>query len=50
MGKNIGKDISEYLRCKYSQNLLDHTKNYATDAFKLIQKQQFKKQQKQLVI
>ena len=35
------------LSSKYSQKLLDHTKKSARDA---LQKEQFKKQQKQLVI
>ena len=47
--KNIGKNISS----KYSQKLLDSAKKSATDAIeteKLLQKEQFKKQQKQLQI
>ena len=44
MGKNIGKN-------KYSQKLLDHAKQSATDALKTSSKKKsFKKQQKQLVI
>ena len=31
MGENIGKNIS---KCKYSEKLLDHTKQSATDALK----------------
>ena len=34
MGKNIGKNISKNLSGKYSQNLLDQTKQVATDARK----------------
>ena len=34
MGKNIGKIISRNLRSKYSQKLLDHDKQFATDAIK----------------
>ena len=34
MGKNIGKNISKNLSGKYSQNLLDQTKQVATDACK----------------
>ena len=31
MRKNIGKNINKYLSRKYSQNLLDHAKQSATD-------------------
>ena len=34
MGKNISKNISKNLCCKYSQKLLDHAKQFATDACK----------------
>ena len=34
MGKNHGKNISKNLSSKYSQKLLDHAKQSATDAFK----------------
>ena len=44
--KNIGKTISN----KYSQKLVDSAKKFATDAIKLLLKNQFKKQQKQLEI
>ena len=45
--KNMGKSLSN----KYGQKLLDSAKKSATDAKKKqLQKQQFKKQQKQLVI
>ena len=38
MGKNIGKTISKKLSGKYSQKLLDHAKQSATDALKTILK------------
>ena len=34
MSKNIGKNVSKKLRGKYSQKLLDHAKQSATDALK----------------
>ena len=34
MGKNIGKNISKSLNSKYSQQILDHAKQSATDALK----------------
>ena len=34
MGKNIGKNISKHLIDKYSQKLLDHSKQSAADAIK----------------
>ena len=34
LAKNIGQNISKSLNSKYSQNLLDHAKQSATDAFK----------------
>ena len=43
MGKNIGKSISKNLRSNYSQQLLLHTKESATDALKNASKEQFKK-------
>ena len=43
MSKNIGKIISKSLSGKYSQTLLDHAKQSATDALKI---ESFKKQQK----
>ena len=49
-GKNVGKTISKNVISKYSQKFLDHAKQSATDALKLLQKERFKKQQKQLVI
>ena len=33
MGENIGKNKNENLNSKYSQKLLDHAKQSATDAF-----------------
>ena len=50
MGKNIGKNISKNVSSKYSQQLLLHTKQSATDSLKNVSKEQFKKQQKQLAI
>ena len=44
--KNMGKKLSN----KYGQNLLDSAKKSTTDAIKTASKQQFKKQQKKLVI
>ena len=46
--KNIGKNLNN----KYGQKLLDSTKKSTADAIKTasLQKEQFKKQQKQLVI
>ena len=32
MSKNIGKNISQSLSCKYSQKLLDNAKKSAIDA------------------
>ena len=37
-GRNIGKHISKSLNSKYSQKLLDHTKQSATDALKTYSK------------
>ena len=44
--KNMGKSLGN----KYGQKLLDSAKKSTTDAIKQLQKGQFKKQQKQLVI
>ena len=44
--KNIGKNLSN----KYGQKFLDSTKKSAADALKLLAKEQFKKQLKQLGI
>ena len=41
MGKDIGKNIAEDLSGKYSQKLLDHIKESATDALKTISKKIF---------
>ena len=43
--KNMGKSLSN----KYGQKLLDSAKKSTTDAKKQLQKEQLKKQQKQLV-
>ena len=50
MGKNIGKNISKNLSGKYSQNVLILLNNLQQMYLKLLQKELFKKQQKQLVI
>ena len=34
MSKNVGKNISKSLSGKYSQKLIDHAKQSATDALK----------------
>ena len=39
MGKYLYKNVSKNLSSKYSQKLLDHTKQSATDALKLLQKE-----------
>ena len=44
--KNMGKSLSN----KYGQKLLDSAKRSTTDAIKLLQNEQLKEQQKQLVI
>ena len=38
MDKNIGKYISNNLSGKYSQNLLDHAKEYTKNAYKTTSK------------
>ena len=43
MGEDFGKNISENVGGKYSETCIDHAKQSATDALKLLQKQQFKK-------
>ena len=48
--KNTGKNISKNLSGKYSQKILDHVKNLQQIHLKLLQKESFKKQQRQLVI
>ena len=50
MGRNIGKNISKNLSSKYSQKLIYHAQQSATNALKTFQKEQSKKQWKQLVI
>ena len=44
--KNMGKNLSN----KHGQKLLDSAKKSTTDAIKKHRKEQFKKQQKQLVL
>ena len=34
--KNVGKNISKNLSSKYTQKLLDHAKQSATDALKIV--------------
>ena len=43
MGKNIGKSISKNLNGKNCQKLLDHAKQYATDAFNTASKREIRK-------
>ena len=43
MGKNIGKNVSKNLSGIYSQKLLDHTKQTATDVFKTTSKRVIQK-------
>ena len=50
MGKNIGKNISKYLSSKYGQKILITLSNPPQMHLKQLQKRQFKKQKKQLVI
>ena len=50
MGKCIGKNISKSLNSKCSQKPLDMLKNLQQMCLKLLQKESFKKQQKQTVI
>ena len=42
IGKNIGQNINKDLSGKYSQKLLDHAKQSATDAFKTASKRPIK--------
>ena len=44
-GKNIGKIVSKGLNSKYSQNILDHTKQSATDVIKIASKKSNSKKQ-----
>ena len=48
--KNIVKSLSKTFCGKYKQELLDYAKQCATNALKTASKEQFKRQQKQLVI
>ena len=50
MAKKIGKNISKNLSGKYSKNVLITVNNLKQMHLKLLQKEQFKNQQKQLVI
>ena len=57
MSKNIGKNISENLigicgsgMLNMRQNIFDHAKNLQQIHLKLLQKESFKKHQKQLLI
>ena len=50
MGKNIGKNISKDLSGTQSQKLLDHAKQFATDAFKTASKRAIQKTTEQLMI
>ena len=43
MGKNIGKNLSKNVIGKYSQKLLDHAKQPATDALKTSSKRVIQK-------
>ena len=42
MGGSIGKNISKNLSSKHIKKLLDHAKQFSTDAFKTALKKQFK--------
>ena len=53
MDKNLGRHANKFaesLSNKYSQKLLNNAKKSRADAIKMLEKEQFKKQQKQLVI
>ena len=43
MAKNLGKNITKNVSGKYSQKLLDHAKQSATDAFKTTSKRVIQK-------
>ena len=43
MGTDIEKNISKILSGKYNQNLLDHTKQPATDSLKTVSKRAVQK-------
>ena len=47
---SFAKDMVKSLSDKYGQKLLDTAKKSTTEAIKPLQKEQFKKQQKQLLI
>ena len=49
MVKNIGKNISKNLNGNYSQKLLDHAKQFATDALKTSLKKVIQKKSGDLV-
>ena len=49
MGRHANK-FAESLSNKYSQKLLNNAKKSRADAIKMLEKEQFKKQLKQLVI
>ena len=53
LAKNMGTHatkVAKHLSNKYSQKRLDNAKKSTTDAIKLIQREEFKKQQSELVI
>ena len=50
MGKNIGKNISKDLNGKYNEKFLDRTKNLQQMHLKLLQREPFEKQERQLLI
>ena len=50
MGKTIGKNISKSLSSKYIQKIFDLLNNLQEMQLKLVQKESFKKRQKQPVI
>ena len=43
MGKNIGRNINKNLSAKYSQKLLDHTKQSVVDALKTVSQRAIQK-------
>ena len=47
---SFAKSMGTHLSNKYSQTFLDTAKKSTTDATKLLQKEQFKKQQKEQMI
>ena len=50
MDKNLGKNTSGKLSCKYIQKIYDHAKRSATDAIKTSSKKVIQKQQKHQAI